>query len=277
MNYQKNIVITGGTDGIGLALTRKIITNKNNFVIIIGKNQDKGNKILNTLNVQNLEFINCDLLEKENIYKLSKKLQKLKKIDILVNNAGAIFSKRDVNSKSIEKTFALNHLSYFHLSLYLLEILENSNQGKIINIASNAHKRYSLNLDDLENKNNYNGWKSYCRSKLLNIYFTYSFNKMIKTNIKCNCLHPGFVNSNFGNNNISLLRYGINILKNIFAISPDEAAEAPLMLIENKDYENVKGKYFFKKKMVKSSAISYDESIAKFVWSESMKYHEAKK
>ena len=62
------------------------------------------------------------------------------------------FSKRDVNSKSIEKTFALNHLSYFHLSLYLLEILENSNQGKIINIASNAHKRYSLNLDDLENK-----------------------------------------------------------------------------------------------------------------------------
>ena len=23
MNYQKNIVITGGTDGIGLALTRK--------------------------------------------------------------------------------------------------------------------------------------------------------------------------------------------------------------------------------------------------------------
>ena len=100
---------------------------------------------------------------------------------------------------------------------------------------------------------------------------------MIKTNIKCNCLHPGFVNSNFGNNNISLLRYGINILKNIFAISPDEAAEAPLMLIENKDYENVKGKYFFKKKMVKSSAISYDESIAKFVWSESMKYHEAKK
>ena len=43
MNYQKNIVITGGTDGIGLALTRKIITNKNNFVIIIGK-MDKGNK-----------------------------------------------------------------------------------------------------------------------------------------------------------------------------------------------------------------------------------------
>ena len=99
MNYQKNIVITGGTDGIGLALTRKLITNKNNFVIIIGKNEDKGNQILKKLNVQNLEFINCDLLEKDNIYKLSKKLQKLKKIDILVNNAGAIFSKRDVNSK----------------------------------------------------------------------------------------------------------------------------------------------------------------------------------
>ena len=48
------------------------------------------------------------------------------------------------------------------------------------------------------------------------------------------------------------------------------------MLIENKNYENVEGKYFFKKKMINSSAISYDENIAKFVWSESMKYHKAK-
>ena len=48
--------------------------------------------------------------------------------------------------------------------------LENSNDPRIINVASNAHKRYKLDINDLENRNNYNGWKAYCRSKLLNIF-----------------------------------------------------------------------------------------------------------
>ena len=43
----KNIVITGGTDGIGLAIVKKLIKEKYN-IYIIGKNPEKGNKILNT-------------------------------------------------------------------------------------------------------------------------------------------------------------------------------------------------------------------------------------
>ena len=266
-----NILITGGTDGIGLALTKKLL-NLNHNVFIIGRNLEKGNKIVNTISNNKLNFFQCDLTEKTEITRLIKEIDKLKCLDVLINNAGAIFDKRAETSDGIEKTFALNHLSYFHLSVGLKNLLESSKVARIINISSNAHKRYSLDLMDLENKKNYSGWKAYCQSKLLNVLMTYSFKKKFKTKINCNCLHPGFVNSNFGNNNKSIYRSGIEILKNIFAISNETAALTPLYLALSEDLVGVSDKYFYKLKEQKSSMESYNKDMANIVWEKSLDY-----
>ena len=153
-----------------------------------------------------------------------------------------------------------------------LDQLEESINGRIINVASGAHKRHHLRLDDLENKINYNGWEAYCRSKLLNIFFTYSFNKELKTKVTCNCFHPGFVNSNFGNNNSSLLRFLINIIKNLFAISVEKSTITPIYLATSDEVKDVTGKYFYKLKEKMSSKQSYDDVIAKKVWENSLRY-----
>jgi retinol dehydrogenase 12 len=267
----KNIIVTGGTDGIGLAIVKKLIE-KNHNIFIVGKNAEKGNRILNTLNNSKLEFFQADLSEKNETENLINKLKKVTTIDVLINNAGAVFEKREINQNNIEKTFALNHLSYFSLGIGILDQLENSINGRIINVASNAHKRYQLNLNDLENKINYNGWKAYCRSKLLNILFTYSFNKELKTKVTCNCFHPGFVNSNFGNNNSSILRFAINIVKNLFAISVEKSSITPIYLATSDDVKEISGKYFYKLQEKISSKQSYDDIIAKEVWEKSLEY-----
>ena len=267
---KKNIVITGGTDGIGLATVKELIKFDHN-IYIIGKNEIKGNRILNEIKNPKLNFLPCDLSESNQTNRLIKELSLIKNIDVLINNAGALFLQREENNDGVEKTFALNHMSYFQLSIGLLNQIENSIDGRIVNVASNAHKRYELDVDDLENKNNYNGWKSYCRSKLLNILFTYEFNRKFKSKIKCNCLHPGFINSNFGNNNSSYYRIPVNIVKKFFAKSTDFASKNLVYLSSSADLDR-SGEYFYNCKAMKSSKQSYDLTLAKKVWELSLNY-----
>jgi len=270
---KKKIIVTGGTDGIGLALVRRLL-NENHNVFIIGKNAQKGNKLLDTLKNPKLEFFQCDLSEKKEIKKLIKDLNKLPEIDVLINNAGSVFDKRLINNDGVEKTFALNHLSYFHLSLGLLDKLENSKDPRIVNISSNAHKRYNIDINDLECKNGYSGWKAYCRSKLLNIFFTYSFKKKLKTKINSNCLHLCFVNSNFGNNNNNFYRFLVNIMKNFFAISTETASLSPFYLALDSKLNETDGKYFYKLKERKSCKESYNINLADKIWAKSIEYIE---
>ena len=268
---EKIAVITGGTSGIGLATAKNLIS-KNFKVIIIGKNYPKAQNVLNKINSTKLSFIQCDLSERNKIKNLIDELKNIGKIDVLINNAGTLFLERSENSLGIEKTFALNHLSYFQLTLGLMNILENSDDARIINIASNAHKRYPIDINDLENNKSYNGWKTYCKSKLLNILFTYALSKKIKKNIKCNCLHPGFVNSNFGSNNSIFYRFPVKIIKNLFAISNEQGATTPTYLATSKEAINFNGKYFIKCKETKSAKETYDETLAYEIWRKSLNY-----
>ena len=139
-------------------------------------------------------------------------------------------------------------------------------------MASGAHRRYDIDLNDLENKIHYNGWKAYCKSKLLNLYFTYLFHKELSTKVSCNCLHPGFVNSNFGNNNSSITRNLINIIKNIFAKNVDDASITPVYLATSKNLKGVTAKYFINLKEKKSSSQSYNLHFGKEVWRKSLDY-----
>lgn len=265
------VVLTGGTDGIGLALTKKLI-NLNHEVVVVGKDVKKAKKNLKNLDDKKIKFFKCDLSEKKEIIELIERFNDYSEIDILINNAGAIFDKRVVNSEGIEKTFALNHLSHLQLSLGLRKKIEKSRFPMIVNISSNAHKFFNLDLDDLQNKDNYNGWKAYCRAKLLNILITYSFKKETNTKINCNCIHPGFVNSNFGGNNNSFLRRFIKIIKNYFAISNEESSSNILKLITSDEFKNSNGKYFDKIQESRSSNISYDIKLSEIIWNESIKF-----
>ena len=213
--------------------------------------------------------INCDVfsydlsLVKSNIKFHEEVVNNFRKIDVLINNAGAIFMDRTTTHEGLEKTFALNHMSYFVLSNLFIESF---NSIKVINVSSEAHRGIELNLDDLQNNIDYFGWHAYKRSKLANIYLTYELAKKYENNdITVNCLHPGLVNSDFANNNS--LRYKImSSLVKCFGISTREGASTSIYLATERDLENISGLYFDKCKPRKSSSISYNDEIGKFLW-----------
>ena len=270
-----NIVLTGGTSGLGYRTAQVLGKEIKNKIILIGSNKQKGetsveNLIKETSN-NDISFIQCDLSSISEIKSLAGKLKKFK-IDILINNAGALFFSRKESVDKIEKTFSLNHLSYFILTNLLLKYKVIKNGGRIVNVASGAHRGVKIDFNNLEMTTNYNGWVSYKKSKLCNILFTKKLSELTKeSKITVNCLHPGFVKTQFGKNNSGLSSLAIKFLMNFFAISVEEGAETIVFLATDKSIKNITGKYFYQSKIKEPSIFAQSQKDADLLWDISLR------
>ena len=270
----KTILITGGTSGLGYRTAYILAHESKNKIILIGSNNKKGQQAVERLIYEtenkNLRFIKADLSSINEIKLLAKDLIK-EKMDVLINNAGALFYSRDESIDQIEKTFALNHLSYFALTNLLLKYKVIKNGGRIINVASGAHRGIDIDFNDLEMSNNYNGWKCYKKSKLCNILFTKKLSDLTsKNNITVNCLHPGFVKTEFGKNNKGVISLAIKLLMNFFAITVEEGAKTIIHLANSEDVKDITGKYYYKSKIKQPSQYAENKSSADQLWNKSI-------
>ena len=119
--------------------------------------------------------------------------------------------------------------------------------------------------------NNYNGWKCYKKSKLCNILFTKKLSDLTsKNNITVNCLHPGFVKTEFGKNNKGVISLAIKLLMNFFAITVEEGAKTIIHLANSEDVKDITGKYYYKSKIKQPSQYAENKSSADQLWNKSI-------
>ena len=271
---KKNCIVTGGTSGLGLSLVKKFINN-DFFIHIIARDNQKTQKLLNYFSETSLKsftFYHADLAEESQLSKVILEMKNLNEIDVLINNAGALFLKKELNSKGIEKTFAVNYLSHFYLTLSLIDIIKKTKNSRIVNISSWVHKFAKLNLNDINFSKKYNGIVAYNNSKLMNILFNYKINRVYANSINSYAVHPGWINTNFGNNNQSGVRTLLNIARSIFAKKPSNVANEIYSLCTNEKYLNFSGKYFENNQVAKSSNKSYKEDLQDELWGKSLNF-----
>jgi NAD(P)-dependent dehydrogenase (short-subunit alcohol dehydrogenase family) len=205
------------------------------------------------------------------------------RIDVLINNAGALFGSRHVTEDGFERTFALNHLSYFVVTQGLLERLAASAPARIVNTASDAHGPAILDFDDLQSEKAYRGgfWQSlrfggpgfkvYGRSKLCNILFTRELARRLQgTGVTANCLHPGFVATRFADQSGGFMSFGIGVGKH-FALTPEQGAETLVYLASSPEVAGMTGKYFHKCRPINPSRAAQDDGAAQRLWDETAK------
>ena len=265
----KNIIITGATDGIGLAAA-KSIAKKGYHVSLVGRNYEKGKKALEAIieysGNENLDFFECDLSLVANVKDLADRIkQKHSKIDVLLNNAGGANKTKQITSEGLEKTFATNQMNYFVLSTELLNIISESSDGRIVNVASNAHIGAEVDYENINSEKSFSAWTSYCVSKLMNIMFTYQLSSM-QDRVSVNVLHPGFVDTNIAGNEGNLIKYIVKFGAKMFARTVDNGADSSIYLSTSDEVKGVSGKYFFKCREIKSSRASYNQEDWKKVW-----------
>ncbi len=261
----KIILITGSTDGIGKQ-TAFELAKLEHRIIIHGRNKEKCiraiDEIKSKIDNANLDYVVADFSSTDEIKKMSDELHsKYSCIDVLINNAGVYLKKRMTNEEGIELTFMINHLAHFYLTYLLFDLLKKSNDARIINVSSIAHENADFEDDDFMLEKNYSGYKAYANSKLFNLLFTYALERRLDgKNISTFALHPGVIST-------KLLYEGFRITGSPLSVG----AETPVYLATENDIKDHNGKYFIKKKPVRSSRLSYDEALQEKLWEYSIK------
>ena len=139
----KNILITGGTQGLGLSLAKKLITDGANVIVCGRTDEDlqKTKLLLDAINIHKKQILvfKADISKFEEVQKLHSYIQsKIGNINALVNNAGIIgpiHKFLDVQLKDWVRTVEVNLLgSIFTIKEFLPEMLSQK-KGKIVQIS----------------------------------------------------------------------------------------------------------------------------------------------
>ena len=271
----KVVVITGATSGIGRAAAERL-AQLGARLVVIARDQSRGAAALARLKAlapgaaHSVRY--ADLSRLPETQRVGEEIAGAEpRIDVLINNAGAIFSRRHVTPEGLERTFALNHMSYFILTRVLRNSLIAAAPARIVNTASNAHRVGHIDFDDLQSANAYRPFPVYGTSKLCNILFTRDLaRRWSGKGVTANCLHPGFVASRFGDGSGGLLSWVVRVAKT-FAISPEKGAETIVYLASSPDVDALSGEYFYECRPVTPTAAARDDAAAKRLWMESAK------
>ena len=136
----KNAVITGGSDGIGLGIAKAFAREGANL-LLIGKDPEKlqraQQELLNEFAVQ-VHTLSADLSKTETVTEVVKDIERLlPTVDILVNNAGLgkFVPFEQVDNTLYDAHFNLNVKAPYFLTQSLLPALVKS-KGNVINISS---------------------------------------------------------------------------------------------------------------------------------------------
>ena len=186
------------------------------------------------------------------------------RIDVLIDNAGALFTARHETTDGLELTFALNHMGYFVITNLLLPNIVDG--GRIVAVASGAHRAAKLDLDDLQLRNGFGGWRAYANSKLCNILFTRALARRCPRGITANCLHPGFVATRFADQSGGWTQRLAGFAKRLSAITPEEGAKTIIYLASSPDVAGTSGKYFCKCKVETPTAAGQNDANADRLW-----------
>jgi len=184
----KTIIVTGGNTGIGLAISKKIVS-EGGTVIILSRNPNK--KILtelNKINKSNHIIKNLDVSKQFQVEDLLKNLKDIYgTIDGLVNCAGIYgpIGKTNFDNQIIQdfKTaIEVNFLGTLYMTNFFIKLFKSDKKLKIVNFAGGGAA------------NAFPNFSAYATSKVAIVRLTENLSIEFKDdNIEINSVAPGFV------------------------------------------------------------------------------------
>lgn len=217
----KNIIISGSNSGIGLELTKKLLT-KNNILAFVN---NETNNLDDLNNFNNLDIIKNNF-EKNELEETSLKKINLFKPDILINCAASFGPEKqelkDINLKKFKQILNINVFGALQL---INESLKSNNLKQIVNITSEMGSTAN---------NKVGGYYYYRSSKSLLNSISKNLSLDLKNdNINVFCIHPGDVKTKM--NSGGLIMPDISAKKIINILSENNSKFSGILIDINKE------------------------------------------
>jgi 3-oxoacyl-[acyl-carrier protein] reductase len=181
----RNVVVTGGSRGIGLGITRRLVEKGFQAIAIARKESSELTAAMQ--NAGSIHFVPFDLADIEGIGDLVRGLRKdFGPIYGLVNNAGmsAEGALALMQSSHMEQVVRLNTLSPMVMTKYVVRSMMADGGGRIVNMAS------------ITAFTGYSGLSVYSATKASLLAFTRSLAREVgRMGVNVNAVAPGFVDT----------------------------------------------------------------------------------
>jgi NAD(P)-dependent dehydrogenase (short-subunit alcohol dehydrogenase family) len=198
----KAAIVTGATGGLGYE-TALGLASRGATTILAGRNPDKGARalanILREVPGAKVRFAMLDLASLASVARFADTIAAAQGgvIDILVSNAGFMGSPmRLLTEDRFERQIGVNYLAHFALTARLKRALcAAQGGGRVVSVASLAHRRARLNLDDLQSEAAYRPMGAYAQSKLAMLVFAIELQRRAERNgwnLRSVAAHPGW-------------------------------------------------------------------------------------
>ena len=143
----RTAIVTGGAQGFGLDITKRLI--RSGASVIIWDNDQKMVKIaIEDIKSPNLSFNIVDISNYSRVEECVQEITKQKNIDILINNAGITGPTATLWEYDIEmwkKVVDINLMGTFNCCRTIVPNMIKNNYGRIVNVASVAGKDGNAN------------------------------------------------------------------------------------------------------------------------------------
>ncbi|CAK6450688.1 unnamed protein product [Pipistrellus nathusii] len=274
-------IVTGGTEGIGLATCRRLAL-LGMRVIIAGNDVTKGHQAERSLRAETgnpeVEFSYCDLASMRSIREFVLKFKERNlPVHVLVNNAGVMMvPERQETADGFEQHFGVNYLGHFLLTLLLLDTLERSGRpgahARVVSVSSATHYVGELALDDLQSRNGYSPHAAYAQSKLALVLFTYHLQALLDARgspVSALVADPGVVDTALYRHVFWGTRLVQKLLGRWLFKTPDEGARTSVFAALAPELEGAGGRYLYGVREARSLALTYDRQLQRALWAQS--------
>lgn len=169
----KNIVITGGTSGMGKATAHQL-AKMGARLLLVGSNRDKGEaaaaELTRATGNDAITFVQADLSLISEMQRLAAAIrQRFDRLDVLVHGAGGLFpAQRIVTDEGIEFTFAVQCLARYILTNELLDLLRAAPMPKVLSIAGGGTIEKPVDFADLQGELNHTKFGSIAKVSVAN-------------------------------------------------------------------------------------------------------------